>query len=83
MSWKLPKGYSDLEVFPSEGKKRIFKTTDSKFTSSDLSKEERQAMLSLADDRSIIIKKLAKVMSFVGIEMSFILEPEKKLQLFS
>ena len=56
MSWKLPKGYSDLEVFPSEAKKRIFKTTDSKFTSSDLSKEERQAMLSLADDRIINIK---------------------------
>ena len=83
MSWKLPKGYSDLEFFPSEGKKRMFKTTDSKFISSDLSKEERQAMLSLADDRSIIIKKLTKVMSFVGIVMSFILDAEKKLQLFS
>ena len=76
MSWKLPKGYSDLEFFPSEGKKRMF-------ISSDLSKEERQAMLSLVDDRSIIIKKLTKVMSFVGIVMSFILDPEKKLQLFS
>ena len=34
----------------------MFKTTDSKFISSDLSKEERQAMLSLADDRIINIK---------------------------
>ena len=37
-------------------------------------------MLSLADDRSIIIKKADKgSTSFVGIVMSFILEAEKQL----
>ena len=59
-SWKPPTGHPNLEVFLSELEKQIFKIVDSKLGYSNFSKEEWQAMRALADDRSIVIKKLTK-----------------------
>ena len=64
-SWKPPKGHPSLEVFLSEIGKEIFAIPDSRLGYSNLSREEWQAMRSLADDRSIVIKKADKGSSVV------------------
>ena len=59
-SWNPPKGHPNLEVFLSEVEKELFTVVDSKLGYSNLSKEEWKAMQTLADDRTIVIKKLDK-----------------------
>ena len=60
-SWKTPTRHPNHEVFLSELEKQIFKIVDSKLGYFNFSKEEWQAMRALADDRSIVKKKLTKV----------------------
>ena len=62
--WKPPKGHPSLEVFLSEIKNEIFAIPDSRLGYSNLSQEEWQ-MQSLADNRSIEIKKADKGLSVV------------------
>ena len=56
-SWNRPKGHLNLEVFLSEVEKEIFVVVDSKLGYSSLFKEEWKAIRTLADDRTIFIKK--------------------------
>ena len=58
--WKPPKGHPSLVVFLNEIEKDIFAIPDSRLRYSNLLREEWQAMQSLADDRSIVIKKADK-----------------------
>ena len=64
-SWEPPKSHPSLEAFLNEVEKEIFAMPDSRLDYSNLSQEEWQAMLSLADDRSIVIKKADKGSSVV------------------
>ena len=59
-SWNPPKGYPNLEVFLSVVERELFTVVDSKLGYSDLSKEKWKAMQTLADDRTIVIKKADK-----------------------
>ena len=79
--WKPPKGHPSLEVFLSEIEKEIFAIPDSRLGYSNLSREEWQAMRSLADDRSIVIKKADKGSSVVVLDRyDYIAEAEKQLK---
>ena len=79
-SWKPPTGHPNLEVFLSELEKQIFKIVDSKLGYSNFSKEEWQAMQTLADDRSIFIKKADKGSTVVVWDRNdYILEAENNL----
>ena len=79
--WKPPKGHPSLEVFLSEIEKEIFAIPDSRLGYSNLSREEWQAMRSLADDRSIVIKKADKGSSVaVWDRYDYIAEAEKQLK---
>ena len=79
--WKAPKGHPSLEVFLSEIEKEIFAIQDSRLGYSNLSREEWQAMRSLADDRSIMIKKADKGSSVVVWDRyDYIAEAEKQLK---
>ena len=51
-SWKAPKGHPSLKLFLSEIEKEIFSIPDSRLGYSNLSREEWQAMRSLADDEA-------------------------------
>ena len=79
-SWNPPKGHPNLEVFLSEVEKELFTVVDSKLGYSNLSKEEWKAMRTLADDRTIVIKKADKG-SFVVVWgcNDYIEEAEKQL----
>ena len=59
-SWKPRKGHPCLEAFLNEIEKEIFATPDSRLGYSNHSREEWQAMQSLVDDKSIVIKKVVK-----------------------
>ena len=60
-TWNPPKGHPNLEVFLREIGKELFSCIDCNLGYSNLSSEEWRAMRSLADDRSIVIKKADKV----------------------
>ena len=59
-SWNPLKRHPNLEVFLSEVEKELFTVVDSKLGYSNLSKEEWKATRTLADDRTIVIKKADK-----------------------
>ena len=65
-SRKPPKGHPSLELNLSEIENEIFAIPDSRLGYSNLSREEWQAMRSLADDRRIVIKKVDKGSSVVA-----------------
>ena len=65
----------------SEIEKKIFAIPDSRLGYSNLSREEWQAIRSLADDRSIVIKKADKGSSVVVLDRyDYIAEAEKQLK---
>ena len=69
-----------MEVFLSEVKKELFSCTSKKLGYSNLSTEEWKAMRSLADDRSIVIKKADKGSSVVVWDRNdYVMEAEKQL----
>ena len=55
--WKPPKGHPNLEVFISQVESDLFKAIERPLGYSKLSKEEWDAIRSLADDRNIMIKR--------------------------
>ena len=59
-SWNPPTGYSNLEVFLSQIEHELFQIPDKCLPYSNLSKDEWQAITSLAEDRSIVTKKADK-----------------------
>ena len=59
-SWKPPVGHPNLEVFLSQIESELFKETSDCLHYSNLSQEEWQVVRSLADNRSIVIKKADK-----------------------
>ena len=64
-SWNPPKCYPDLETFLSEVQKACFTVkVESKLGYSNLSKEEWKPMQTLADDRTIVIKRQTKIFCF-------------------
>ena len=64
-SWKPPQGHPNLEVYLSQVENERFSIVDEPIRYSNLSKEEWVAMRSLADDRSIVIKKADKGLCIV------------------
>ena len=56
--WKPPTGHPNLEVFLSSVEQELFKDIEIPLKYSNLSNEEWGAIRSLADDRSIVIKKV-------------------------
>ena len=59
-SWKPPTGHPNLKVFLSRVEKKLFEDIGTSLRYSNLSAEEWKAIRSLADDRSIVIKKAKK-----------------------
>ena len=59
-NWKPPEGHPNLEVFLSQIENELFKTVETPLSYSNLSKEEWEAVRTLADDRNIVIKKTDK-----------------------
>ena len=59
-SWKPQLGYPNLEVFLIQVESELFKETQDSLRYSNLSQEKWRALRSLADDRSIVIKKADK-----------------------
>ena len=79
-TWNPPKRQPNLEVFLSEVEKELFKCPDKNLGYSNLSREEWKAMHSLADDRSIVIKKADKGSSVVVWDHNdYVMEAEKQL----
>ena len=58
--WKPPKDHPNLEVFLSQTEKELFELAESPLNYSNFSNEEWQAMRSLVNDRSVVIKKADK-----------------------
>ena len=59
-AWKPPKDHPNLEVFLSQVESDLFKAIERPLGYSNLSKEEWDAIRSLADDRNIVIKRADK-----------------------
>ena len=59
-TWVPPKGHPCLEVFLSQVEAELFKMSSSSIRYSNIPKDERDAMRSLADDRNIVIKRADK-----------------------
>ena len=61
-SWKPPPGHPGLELFLSQIEKDIFESLviDSTLINANMNKEEWDVLKGLADDRSIVIKKVDK-----------------------
>ena len=77
-SWNPPQGHPNLEVYLSQVENELFSITDEPIRYSNLSKEDWIAMRSLADDRSIVIKKADKV-SYIVVwdKHDYLTETEK------
>ena len=58
--WKPPKGHPNLEVFLSQVESDLFNAIESPLGYFNLSKEEWDAIRSLADDSNIVIKRADK-----------------------
>ena len=79
-TWHPPKGHACLEVFLSQVEKEIFEIPFSDLKYSNMSREEWQAVRSLADDRSIVIKKADKGSCVVVWDRNdYLLEVERQL----
>ena len=59
-SWKPPKGNPSLELLLRQIEKELFKACKSKLGYLNFSKDEWRCMCLLANDRSIVIKKVDK-----------------------
>ena len=59
-SWNPPEGHPIIEVFLSQIEHELFQVSDKCLPFSNLTKEEWRAVRSLANDRSIVIKKADK-----------------------
>ena len=59
-AWNPPKRHPNFEVFLNEVEKELFTVVNSKLGYPNLSKEDWKAMRTLADDRTIVIKKTDK-----------------------
>ena len=79
-SWNPPKGHPCLEVYLSQVEKELFELAVSHLGYSNFTKEEWTAIRSLADGRSIIIKKADKGSCVVVWDRNdYIVEAEKQL----
>ena len=79
-SWKPPLGHPNLQVFLSQAESELFIETQDSLRYSNLSQEEWRAVRSLADDRSIVIKKADKGSCVVVWDRwDYIKEAEKQL----
>ena len=79
-TWNAPRGHPCLEVFLSQVENELFQITKQDLRYSNLSKEEWRAIRSLADDRSIVIKKADKGSCVVVWDRNdYVLEAEKQL----
>ena len=79
-SWKPSTGHRNLEVFLSSVEKKLFEDIGISLRYSNLSTEEWKAIRSLADNRSIVIKKADKGFAVVVWERNdYIKEAEKQL----
>ena len=79
-SLKLPIGHPNLEVFLSSAEKELFEDIGTSLRYSNLSTEEWKAIISLADDRNMVIKKVDKGFTVVVWERSdYMKEAEKHL----
>ena len=80
-SWNPLQGHPNLEVYFSQVENKLFSIADEPLRYSDLSKDEWIAMRSLADDRSIVIKKADKGSCIVVWDRNDCLrEAEKQLE---
>ena len=61
-SWKPAKGHPNLEVFLSKIEEELFKVIETPLNYSNLTKEELHVIRSLANYRSIAIKKQIRVL---------------------
>ena len=59
-SWKPPLGHPNLKVFLSQVENELFEINKEPTRYSNLSQEEWRAIRTLADNRSIVTKKLTK-----------------------
>ena len=79
-SWKLPLGHPNLEVFLSQVENELFEITKEATRYNNLSQEEWRAIRTLADDRSIVIKKAGKGSCIVVCDRAdYLREAEKQL----
>ena len=80
-SWKPPKGNPNLEMFLSKVEQDLFKLIETLTRYSNLSSDEWKAIRSLADDRSIVIKKADKGSAVVVWDrVDYIKEAQKQLK---
>ena len=80
-SWNSPQGYPNLKVYLSQVANELFSIADEPIRYSNLSKEEWIAMRSLADDRSIVIKKADKGSCIVVWDRNdYLRQAEKQLE---
>ena len=76
-SWKPPTGHPNLEVFLSCAEKELFEDIGTSLRYSNLSTEEWKAIRSLADDRSIVIKKRTNALMWsFGKEVTILRKPK-------
>ena len=79
-TWNPSKGHPNIEVFLSQIEHKLFQISDKCLPYSNLTKEEWLAVKSLADDRSIVIKKADKGYCIVAWDRGdYLLEAEKQL----
>ena len=79
-AWNPPKRHPNFEVFLNEVEKELFTVVNSKLGYPNLSKEDWKAMRTLADDRTIVIKKTDKESCVVVQDRNdYIKETEKQL----
>ena len=77
-SWKPPTRHPNLEVFLSSVEQELFKDIEIPLRYSNLSSEEWGAIRSLADDRSIVIKKADKCSTVVVWERDYYVKEVQK-----
>ena len=80
-SWKPPTGHPNLKVFLSRVEKKLFEDIGTSLRYSNLSAEEWKAIRSLADDRSIVIKKRKKALVWLfGKEITILRKPKNNCE---
>ena len=67
--WSPPKGHPATEIHLKKVENDLFKITDKELGYSNFTSEGWKAMLSLADDKQIVIKKAQVLVWWFGIEM--------------